>query len=130
MKLLLLASLGGAIGAGARYLVNQAFAGPGLARGAVGFPWATITVNVVGSFLMGVVLVAVAQRFGGDPAVRTFLATGILGGLTTFSAFSFEAVELALHREPTIAAAYVLGSVALSIAAFVAGSALARGWFA
>jgi CrcB protein len=96
----------------------------------VGFPWATITVNVVGSFLMGVVLVAVAQRFGGDPAVRTFLATGILGGLTTFSAFSFEAVELALHREPTIAAAYVLGSVALSIAAFVAGSALARGWFA
>ena len=70
MKLFLLACAGGAIGAGARLLVNQAFA----TRGLTSFPWATLTVNVVGAFLMGVVMTVVMQRFDGSPELRTFLS--------------------------------------------------------
>ena len=87
MKLLLLASAGGAIGSGLRFLVNQAVAGPPSERGLIAFPWPTLTVNVVGGFLMGVVFVIVNERLGGSPEWRAFLATGILGGLTTFSLF-------------------------------------------
>lgn len=126
MQLFLLACAGGAIGAGARFLVNQAFAGLAVARGVHAFPWSTLTVNVVGSFLMGLVVVVVGSRMGGDPVMRTFLATGILGGFTTFSAFSLDAFDLYVHRAPHVVAGYVVGSVVLSIAALVAGMALAR----
>ncbi len=124
MKLLLLASAGGAIGAGARYLVNESFA----ARGLTVFPWHTLAVNVVGSFLMGVVYVIVAERLGGSPEWRTFLATGILGGLTTFSAFSLDVMHLmadgnGLGFRP---AAYIAASVGLSIAALFAGIWMTR----
>lgn len=77
MRLLLLASAGGAIGAGARYLVNAGCVrcfGPA-------FP-GTVAVNVAGSFLMGIVAEFVARRLGGSIEARTFLATGILGGFT------------------------------------------------
>jgi CrcB protein len=127
MKLLLLACAGGAIGAGARYLVNMAFASRGLAA----FPWATLTVNVVGSFLMGIVMQVIAERLNGAPEVRTFVATGILGGLTTFSAFSYETFQLATSDGGILsarAAAYVAVSVALSLAALVAGVVAAREW--
>jgi fluoride exporter len=124
MKLLLLASAGGAIGAGARYVVNESFA----ARGLTAFPWQTLAVNVVGSFLMGVVYVVVAERLGGSPEWRTFLATGILGGLTTFSAFSLDVMHMmtdgnGLGVRP---AAYIAASVGLSIAALFAGIAMTR----
>ena len=84
MRLLILATVGGALGSGARHLVNIGFArafGPQ-------FPWATLTVNVVGSFLMGLLADMILRRFGGSVEMRTFLATGILGGFTTFSAFT------------------------------------------
>lgn len=125
MRLMLLAAAGGAIGAALRYLVNinmTAWLG-------ATFPWATLTVNVVGSFAMGalaaVLLHHVAVPWG--PEVRIFLATGILGGFTTFSAFSLDAVALVERRQLMLAAAYVAGSVVLSIAALVAGMTLARG---
>jgi CrcB protein len=122
MRLFLLASAGGAIGAGARYLVGILSAGwLGLA-----FPWGTLFVNVLGSFLMGVVVEAVALRCGGSAELRTFLATGILGGFTTFSAFSLEVVALAERKLPGLAVVYVFASVVLSVAALVAGTALAR----
>lgn len=126
MKLLLLVSAGGAIGAALRLLVNQAFAGPSLVRGVAVFPWATFTVNVLGSFLMGLLVVAIAERFDADPALRSFFLTGILGGFTTFSAFSLDAFELYVNRGPALAAAYIGASVILSIAGLVAGMALAR----
>ena len=122
MQLFLLAAAGGAIGAGARHLVNVACAHcltPG-------FPWATFIVNVAGSFLMGVVIAGLVPLAGGSAAWRTFLATGILGGFTTFSAFSLEAVQLFERQQILALGAYIVGSVALSVAALVAGLAAAR----
>jgi len=124
MKLLLLASAGGAIGAGLRFLVNQGFA----ARGLTAFPWATLTVNVAGGFLMGAVMVLVVERFAGSPEVRTFLATGILGGLTTFSAFTLELSQM-IDADGVLSTrllAYLAASVLLSLAALYAGVSFAR----
>ena len=124
MKLFMLASAGGAIGTGLRFLVNQAFAPRWLAA----FPWHTLTVNIVGSFLMGVVYVAVNERLGGSPEWRTFLATGILGGFTTFSAFSLDVMNLMADGSGlgARAIAYIFASVALSIAALFAGAWVTR----
>jgi fluoride exporter len=127
MKLLLLASAGGAIGAGLRFLVNQFFAAriPETSNGVLAFPWATFSVNVVGSFLMGVVYVFVSERLEGSPEARTFLATGILGGLTTFSAFSLDMLMLSAPFSPKFIV-YVVGSVALSFAALLLGIWMTR----
>ena len=122
MRLLMLATVGGGIGAGARYLVQV---GMMRALGA-GFPWWTFAINVVGSFLMGLVASMVALRFGGSVELRTFLATGILGGFTTFSAFSLDVSNLLEVKQPWAAAFYVAGSVGLSILALYAGFALAK----
>lgn len=125
MKLLLLASAGGAIGAGLRFLVNQGFA----TRGLTDFPFATLTVNVVGGFLMGVVMTLVVLRFEGSPEIRTFFATGILGGLTTFSAFTFELSQM-IAADGVISPRlflYVAVSILASLAALYAGMGLARG---
>lgn len=127
MKLLVLASAGGAIGAGLRYLVNLALAGPVIVRGALVFPWATLIVNIAGGFLMGVVVVIVGEKLGGSPEWRTFLATGILGGLTTFSAYSLDMMKLLTDGGISLRfIAYTLGSVILAFAALAAGLWLAR----
>lgn len=112
---------GGAIGAAARYAT-----GVGVARvfGVTGFPLGVLTVNVVGSFLMGVLVVWLARR--GLTHLTPFLLTGILGGFTTFSAFSLEAVTLFERGQVGQAALYVLLSVVLSIAGLVAGLWLMR----
>lgn len=115
-------ALGGAIGAGARYLVNHSFArtlGPG-------FPWATLAVNVVGSFAMGVLVVWLAKR--GGMHFAPFLMTGVLGGFTTFSAFSLDVSVLYERGELLLAGAYVLASVLISVLALFAALWLARGW--
>ena len=117
-------AIGGALGSAARYLVNvtaMRLLGPG-------FPWATVGVNVAGSFLMGALVVALAHR----DAMRLapFLMTGVLGGFTTFSAFSLDALTLWDRGQAGPAAAYVAGSVAVSLAAIVAGMATARAVFA
>lgn len=122
MRLLLLASLGGAIGAGARYLVGVACAAACGGR----YPWATLIVNIVGSLAMGLVVEVVALRHAGSMELRTFLATGILGGFTTFSAFSADVVALVARGETFAAAGYVTASVVLSILAMAAGLTLAR----
>jgi len=122
MQLFLAAAAGGALGAGARFLVNVAFIqllGPG-------FPWATLTVNVMGSFLMGLVVGASGLLLGGSALLRTFLATGILGGFTTFSAFSLDVVQLVERRQHALAALYIAASVVISIAALWAGLTAAR----
>ncbi|MEL6645186.1 MAG: fluoride efflux transporter CrcB [Pseudomonadota bacterium] len=113
-------ALGGAIGASARFLVGVAVlraAGPG-------FPLAIITVNIVGSFLMGLFVVAAAQK--GLSHWSPFVMTGVLGGFTTFSAFSLEAYTLYERGLAGQAAAYVAVSVLCSIAGLVAGVWLGR----
>jgi CrcB protein len=122
MRLLLLAAAGGALGSGARHLVNvAAFRWLG-----AGFPWATLVVNVVGSLLMGAVLEAILLRRIAGPEARTFLATGILGGFTTFSAFSHDTASLLERGAHSMAIGYVLASVLLSLVALYLGIALAR----
>ncbi len=124
MKLWLLASAGGAIGAGARYLV-----GVGVSRwlgAAPTFPWATLCVNVVGSFLMGILIEAWALRFQGSLEIRTFFAVGILGGFTTFSAFSLELSNMLARKQEFLAAVYALSSVTLSVLALIAGMLVVR----
>ncbi|GFE65140.1 fluoride efflux transporter CrcB [Litoreibacter roseus] len=117
-------ALGGAIGASLRFLT-----GLGIVRLAGhGFPLAIITVNVIGSFLMGLFVVYAAQRAATH--LSPFVMTGILGGFTTFSAFSLEAYTLFERGQPMSAAIYVLGSVVCSIGGLVAGVVIARAIFA
>jgi CrcB protein len=113
-------ALGGALGASGRYLTGVAamrLMGPG-------FPWATLAVNVIGSFLMGVLVVAMAHLSA--TRFAPLLMTGLLGGFTTFSAFSLDALTLWERGQHSLAAAYVLASILLSLAAIVAGLTLAR----
>ena len=114
-------ALGGAIGATLRYLT-----GMGVFRvlGPQEFPVAIIIVNVLGSFLMGVFVVAAAQR--GLHHLSPLVVTGLMGGFTTFSAFSLEAVTLYERGAFGYAALYVGLSVGLSLAALAAGLLVAR----
>jgi CrcB protein len=91
-----------------------------------GFPWGTMTCNVVGSFIMGVLVVVLANVGGNKFA--PLLITGLLGGFTTFSAFSLDAVTLFERGAIMPAAAYVMASVVVSIAALTIGLFLARGF--
>lgn len=116
-------ALGGAMGATARYGVNRA----AMAAFGPGFPWATLIVNVAGSFLMGV-LVVVLSRPGN--AWAPLLMTGVLGGFTTFSAFSLDTLTLWQRGAQGVAAVYVAASVGLSLLAIAAGLAVARGMLA
>ena len=90
-----------------------------------GFPWGTLAVNIVGSFLMGVLIVVLAHK--GGIRMAPFLVTGVLGGFTTFSAFSLDAITLFERGATGQAAAYVAASVVLSLAAIMLAMALARG---
>lgn len=122
---LLQVALGGAIGASLRYAagvwVLRAFAaGP--------FPVAVLSVNVIGSFLMGVFVVFAAERQ--MTHMLPFVTVGLLGGFTTFSAFSLEAVTLYERGDLGMAGLYVGASVALSILGLLLGLWLARGLFA
>jgi fluoride exporter len=112
---LLQVALGGAIGSALRFLTVTA----------VGAPWATFGVNVVGSFAMGVLFVALS-----GPMLQPLLMTGVLGGFTTFSAFSLDALKLWQAGQIPQAALYVGGSVALSLLAVASGAALAQRIFA
>ena len=120
-----LVALGGAIGAACRYLM-----GVGMMRltGPVDFPIAVLSVNVIGSFLMGVFVVAATQK--GLTHLSPFVMTGILGGFTTFSAFSLETVTLIERGQIAAAGVYVGLSVALSIGGLMLGLWIARGVFA
>jgi len=118
----LIVFLGGGIGAALRHGVNllsARFLG-------VAFPWGTLFENVTGSLLMG--LLAAYFAFKGDASqhVRLFLTTGMLGGYTTFSAFSLDVALLYERGEVALAAGYMLASVALAVGGLFAGFALVR----
>lgn len=122
MPMALAIALGGAVGALSRHYmaaaVSRAFG--------LGFPYGTLTVNVVGCFLMGLLVEAMALRFSITPEARGFLAVGLLGGFTTFSAFSLEVALLYERGQLLLAALYVVASVVLSVAALFGGLAVGR----
>ncbi len=120
-----LVALGGAIGACLRFLT-----GAGIVRllGHVEFPLAIMTVNIVGSFLMGVFVVAAAHR--GLTHMSPFVMTGVLGGFTTFSAFSLETMTLIERGQVGSAVLYVALSVGLSVGGLALGLLAARSVFA
>lgn len=122
MKLFLYAMAGGALGSGTRHLINV---GMGRWLGA-GFPWWTFLINITGCFCMGALIELLALRFNASNDLRTFLATGILGGYTTFSAFSLDFLTLMNRHEYGAAAFYVIGSVVLSLLGVYAGLWLIR----
>jgi CrcB protein len=116
----LIVFLGAGIGGALRHGVNNAAA----RMFGYGFPFGTLVVNILGSFLMGVLAGYFVFRTGVPQHMRLFLTTGILGGFTTFSAFSLDAALLIERHQYGPAAAYVGASVFVSLAALFAGLAL------
>jgi len=121
-NVILAVAAGGAIGAVGRYLVagqiQHLFGG--------GFPLGTLGVNVIGSLLMGALVEVMALVWSPSPEIRALLMVGVLGGFTTFSSFSLDAVLL-FERHAWIAATlYIAGSVVLSLGGFVLGLRLMR----
>lgn len=119
-----LVALGGAIGAALRFLSGVVFM---RLTGPTEFPMAVLTINVLGSFLMGVFVIVAAQR--GLTHYSPFVMTGLLGGFTTFSAFSLETITLFERGQIGAAGLYVAVSVGLSLAGLMLGLILARGIF-
>ncbi|KPG01265.1 protein CrcB [Rhodopseudomonas sp. AAP120] len=118
----LLVFLGGGLGTMLRHLVNTVSA----RMFGTAFPYHTFFINVSGSFIMGLIAGYFAFKAGSPQSVRLFLMTGILGGYTTFSAFSLDAALLYERGAVGLALLYVLGSVALAIGGLFAGMALIR----
>lgn len=122
MNNILLVALGGAIGSVCRYLVGVWT----LRQFGPAFPWGTLTVNVIGSFAIGFLAELIIRRFDMSTDLRLLIITGILGGFTTFSAFSLDVISLFERGATTAGAAYLVASVAISLGAVFAGLALGR----
>jgi CrcB protein len=118
MKMILAIALGGGVGAVVRHFMNTGIS-PLLKAP---FPWGIMSVNILGCFVMGVLVAVFAGLWNPPQEVRAFLTVGVLGGFTTFSAFSLDAMGLWTIGDPKGMMIYVLGSVVLSIAAVFAGS--------
>ena len=117
MTNLLWVAAGGAIGASLRHLSGMAalrIMGPA-------FPWGTLFVNVLGSLIMGFFIAWMTKRTGTSPELRLFVATGILGGFTTFSAFSLDLANMVERGAMGSAFSYILASVVISFAAVFIG---------
>ena len=118
----LLVFFGGGLGATLRHLINVTCA---RCMG-TGFPWGTFIINITGSTVMGLIAGYLAFKGEASQPWRLFLMTGILGGYTTFSAFSLDVALLYQRGETALAALYVLASVALAIGGLFLGLALVR----
>ena len=115
MKTMIFVALGGAVGASLRYLVGLA----------VAFPMGTLAANVIGSFAIGLLWAGLAEKE--IPYLMPLLMTGVLGGFTTFSAFSLDTLRLMQDGRIGMAGVYVLASVALSLIACFVGLWLIKG---
>ena len=113
----LLVFIGGGLGAALRHFVN----GASLRLVGTDWPLGTLFINVTGSILMGVVAAMFAFKLSLPPALRLFVATGILGGYTTFSTFSLETALLVERGQPGPALLYAVGSVLLGVGGLFAG---------
>lgn len=115
----LLVALGGGAGAWLRFVAGRLI-------GSTGFPWATLAVNLLGSFAMGLLAGWLARQGGGGEGWRLLLGVGLLGGFTTFSAFSMELVQMLQRGAPLQAGLYATASVIGGLAGLFAGLALTR----
>ena len=122
---LLLVAAGGAAGSVLRYQVglwSLRLLGPS-------FPWGTMIVNVAGSFAIGLLAELIARRLNSSEEMRLLLVTGLLGGFTTFSAFSLDTMSLMERGATAAAVSYMVASVVLSLGAALGGLALGRSMF-
>ena len=122
MQTLIAIALGGALGALSRHFVSGAV----MKLTGGGFPYGTFAVNIIGSFLMGLLIVAFAHRFDMTPALRALLTVGFLGSFTTFSTYSMETVLLMERGDFQGAAIYAGGSLFVGVLALMAGMWLGR----
>ena len=122
MPVIIWVAAGGALGSALRYLVNETSA----RLFGTAFPWHTLFVNVVGCFAMGMIIEAMAVKLSASNEVRSFLTTGILGGFTTFSAFSLDFAVLVERKAFGLAGVYAASSVLVSLIAVFAGLMLGR----
>lgn len=121
-QFILAAAAGGALGSVARYLVGI---GSGKLFG-TDFPWGTLIINVTGSFLIGTFVGLFAAKWDLTQSMRIFLTVGVCGGYTTFSTFSLDAYYLIEREQILASSAYMMASVALSVAALIAALRLVR----
>lgn len=117
MKTILAVAIGGALGTVLRYLTNMGIS----ANTNAAFPWGILTINVVGCFIMGGVMASFLNFWNPSSEIKAFLTIGVLGGFTTFSAFSADVLNLSTQGQHATMIAYVLASTLLSIAAVFAG---------
>lgn len=122
LKSMLIAGLGGFIGTMFRYLVDKFFE----VQHITGFPWGTFTVNVLGSFLIGVFYGLLTKAHILSPAMNLFLITGICGGFTTFSSLSHDALTLLSHKEWMNFGLYVFFSFSLGLVAVYLGQSIIK----
>ncbi|KQT26399.1 MULTISPECIES: fluoride efflux transporter FluC [unclassified Sphingomonas] len=113
---------GGAVGSGLRYLFGRVM----LSLSGPGYPWGTLGVNLIGGLAMGLLMGTLARTGGSEP-VRLLLGVGVLGGFTTFSAFSLDMVTMIERGQPALALGYVLLSVVGAAVALFAGLTITRG---
>jgi CrcB protein len=126
MNMILAIASGGAIGAVLRHF----FGVLALHLGGSHFPWGTLGVNIIGSFLMGVLVALFALHWNPPQEIRAFLTVGMLGAFTTFSTFSLDVMTLWERGDVMTTAAYITASVTLSIAALFTGMMIMRQVFA
>jgi CrcB protein len=124
MRSTLIVFIGSGIGGALRHLVNLV----SLRMGGLDFPYGTLTINVAGSALMGLVIALFAHLDPVSHDIRLFLTTGLIGGFTTWSTFTLDVVTLWERGETAAAAAYVLASLFLSLFVIAVVLALARRW--
>ena len=125
MGMLFSVGVGGGLGALARYYIAGWVQPPGAT-----FNWGIFIVNITGGLLMGLIVEASALKLNLSPELHSLLTVGILGGYTTFSSFSLDSVLLLQKGQYAVAAAYVIGSVVLSIGALFAGLWIVRALYA
>ncbi len=115
-------AVGGALGTTARYVIERA-----VVPAPLGFPWATWSVNVLGSFVLGVVVTLVVERWPRDRYLRPLVAVGFCGGFTTFSTLAVEVDQRIQHGRGALAVAYLMATLVAGLGAALAGITLARG---
>ncbi len=126
MNGLIYVALGGALGASMRHVLGVAM----LKTMGPSYPWGTLAANVIGGLLMGILVGWLAFKVSGGENLRLLLGVGVLGGFTTFSSFSLEAVRMIEVKAYAVAAGYISASVVLSVLAVFAGLIMARRLFA
>ena len=127
MKVALAIALGGALGSVGRFYVMGAAERWLASLIGAGFPYGTLTVNVVGSFILGALVQGLAVSFDAGEVVQRFLFVGLLGGFTTFSAFSADSIALLERGDVGRAMLYIALSIVLSVGGFYCGLKLVRG---